>query len=161
MAMMNLGGTTAIQFWFTGVFLKLLSAGKTGGLSNETQTAAAFLGGLCSGIPCSLYELTMIQQQRFGGSVIGTPLRLVKSFGASILARGVITTMGRESMYTMAMLGATPVIQSTLIEQYGVETSIALASGSLAGAFISATITHPMDTIKVRSREMTTDSWAS
>jgi solute carrier family 25 (mitochondrial carnitine/acylcarnitine transporter), member 20/29 len=148
MAMLNLGGTTAIQFWFTGFFLKMLSGGNTGNLSKETTTQAAFLGGLFSGIPCSLYELTMIQQQRFGGSIIGTPVRLVKSFGASILGRGVTMTMGRESLYTMAMLGVTPLIQSMLMEKYEMETSMALATGSLTGAFISATVTHPMDTIK-------------
>ena len=51
MACLNLGGTTAVQFWFTGFFQKLLPGNEIG---------AAFLGGVFSGIPCSLWELTMM-----------------------------------------------------------------------------------------------------
>eukprot|EP00602_Paraphysomonas_sp_CaronLab_P008769 CAMPEP_0185029362 /NCGR_PEP_ID=MMETSP1103-20130426/15642_1 /TAXON_ID=36769 /ORGANISM="Paraphysomonas bandaiensis, Strain Caron Lab Isolate" /LENGTH=157 /DNA_ID=CAMNT_0027564073 /DNA_START=306 /DNA_END=779 /DNA_ORIENTATION=+ len=90
----------------------------------------------------------MIQQQRFGGSIIGTPLRIVKDFGFKGMVRGTTMTCGRESLYTMAMLGGTPVIQRALIENYEIDKSIALGAGSLVTAFIAATVTHPMDTIK-------------
>jgi solute carrier family 25 carnitine/acylcarnitine transporter 20/29 len=147
MAMMNLGGTTALQFGLTGLFQKLFAG--TDGLSKEAELMSSFLAGFVSGIPCSMYELTMIQQQGQGGSVMGTPARLIRNFGAKIYLRGTTMTMGRESLYTMGMLGGTPIIQRILMEDYQVETSVALAVGSLIGAVGSVVITHPMDTIKV------------
>lgn len=57
-------------------------------------------------------------------------------------------TMGRESMFTMSMLGITPLIQVKLVETSGWEKNTALAAGSLAGALLAGVITHPMDTIK-------------
>eukprot|EP00961_Rhodomonas_salina_P200943 2710813-Rhodomonas_salina.1 len=146
MACLNLGGTTAVQFWSVGVFQKLI-AGKEK-INSTQQITAAFCGGMMSGIPCSLWELTMIQQQRFGGSIIGAPQRIVAAHGISVLGRGTIMTMGRESLFTMAMLGATPVMQRELIERFKMDPSVGLAVGSLLGAFFSATVTHPMDTIK-------------
>jgi hypothetical protein len=56
----NLGVTTAIQFGFVGVFQDMLSDGSSGPLSKEKVILSAFLGGIFSGIPCSLLELTMI-----------------------------------------------------------------------------------------------------
>eukprot|EP00931_Biecheleriopsis_adriatica_P109854 TRINITY_DN8411_c0_g2_i1.p1 TRINITY_DN8411_c0_g2~~TRINITY_DN8411_c0_g2_i1.p1 ORF type:complete len:301 (-),score=63.86 TRINITY_DN8411_c0_g2_i1:113-964(-) len=145
-ALLNIGGTTAIQFWFTGAFQKLYSGGNA--LTPGTQMAAALSGGALSGVPCSIWELTMIQQQRYGGSLFGTPARLIKEFGASSILRGVTMTIGRESLFTMAMLGLCPVLQRSLSTNYGLEKSVALAAGSLAGATMAGTITHPMDTIK-------------
>jgi hypothetical protein len=34
----------------------------------------------------------MIQQQRFGGNMIGTPLQLVREFGVTSLGRGITMT---------------------------------------------------------------------
>ena len=48
----------------------------------------------------------------------------------------------------MTMLGLTPIIQNKLIERLQMDGSVALGAGALAGSFFSATITHPMDTIK-------------
>ena len=62
MAMMNLGGSTAVQFLATGIFQKAI-AGDKPKLTNLETNAAAFLGGVASGIPCSFWELIMIQQQ--------------------------------------------------------------------------------------------------
>ena len=57
-------------------------------------------------------------------------------------------TMGREAMFTMSMLGVTPLIQQKLVESSGWERNTALAAGSLSGALLAGVITHPMDTIK-------------
>ncbi len=57
-------------------------------------------------------------------------------------------TLGRESLFTLAMLGITPKIQSTLVESSGIDKHSALAAGALVGSFFAATLTHPMDTIK-------------
>ena len=148
MAMLNLGGTNAVQFGATGVFQKLLARGGAGLAPDHVQVGGAFLGGLASGVPCSVWELIMIQQQRFGGTMLATPARLVREHGARALARGASMTMGREALFTMSMLGVTPLIQARLVEASGVERNAALAAGSLAGALLAGVLTHPMDTIK-------------
>lgn len=144
----NLGGTTAIQFFATGFFQKILAT-KGRAMSDGQKVTAAFLGGLASGVPNSLWELTMIQQQRFGGSVGACYSRLIKQHGASSLFRGMTTTLGREGMFTMAMLGITPAIQENLVTRFGWDANLGLAIGALTGSLLSATATHPLDTIKV------------
>lgn len=147
MACLNLGGTNAVQFASTGLFQNAVA--NAGASPATAQISGAFLGGLASGIPCSMWELCMIQQQRFGGSLLGTPVRILNEYGISGLFRGVVTTCGRESMFTMAMLGITPLIQNTLVESsYKMEKNSALAAGALTGACFAATLTHPLDTIK-------------
>ena len=146
MACMNLGGTNAVQFGTTGFFQKMLAS--FGWAQRDVTIGGAFLGGLASGIPCSIWELCMIQQQRFGGSTLGTPAKFIAEHGYSSLARGSTMTMGREAMFTMSMLGITPLIQQHLVESSGVEQNTALAAGALTGAIFAGTITHPMDTIK-------------
>lgn len=146
MACLNLGGTNAVQFGTTGFFTKFLA--KTYGSGDGASVGGAFLGGLASGIPCSIWELCMIQQQRFGGTLLGTPAKFISEYGVGSLTRGFTTTMGRESMFTMAMLGFTPLIQAKLVENSGMERNTALAAGSLMSACFAGTITHPMDTIK-------------
>ena len=146
MACLNLGGTNAVQFGATGFFQKFLA--RCGLAQDSVTVGGAFLGGLASGVPCSIWELCMIQQQRFGGSMLGTPRQFINEFGIGSLARGVTMTCGRESMFTMSMLGLTPLIQETLVRESGVEKNTALAAGALTGALIAGTITHPMDTIK-------------
>lgn len=105
MACLNLGGTNAVQFGGTGVFQKLLAT--TGSSQDTVNVGGAFLGGAASGLPCSIWELCMIQQQRFGGSILGTPARFVREYGTAALTRGVTMTIGREAMFTMSMLGIT------------------------------------------------------
>ena len=60
MACMNLGATTSVQFGFVGLFQGLLNDGSGMPLPREKVLAAAFMGGVCSGIPCSMLELTII-----------------------------------------------------------------------------------------------------
>jgi hypothetical protein len=69
------------------------------------------LGGVCSGIPGSVWELVMIQQQRFGGSLVGTPARLVADYGVTSLGRGITMTMGAarsHSSRSLKLLGFLP-----------------------------------------------------
>lgn len=146
MACMNLGGTNAVQFGTTGLFQKLLATSGAG--QDAVQVGGSFLGGLVSGLPCSIWELCMIQQQRFGGTTLGTPQRIVGEHGMGALSRGVTMTMGRESLFTMSMLGLTPLIQRALVEKSGMDKNMALAGGSLIGALFAGAATHPMDTIK-------------
>jgi len=146
MACFNLGATSAVQFVLAGWLQRSITA--SGGSAEATQLGGAFLAGLGSGLPCNLWELVMIQQQRFGGTILGTPARIVREQGWSILGRGVTLTAGRESTFCMAMLGITPLIQTSLIEKSGMDSNAALSVGALAGALFAGTVTHPMDTIK-------------
>lgn len=148
MAMVNFGGTCGVQFWLTSVFQKLLSGGTGRALTGGETMTAAFLGGFCSGIPGSFWELTMIQQQRFGGTLFETPKRLVRDWGAASLARGMLPCVARESLFTTAMLGACPLIQRELMQRYSLSEPTALAGGALVASLLSATLTHPLDTVK-------------
>ena len=139
MACMNLGGTNAVQFVGTGFFQKLLA--KSSKDKDAVQVGGAFLGGAASGVPCSIWELCMIQQQRFGGSTLGTPARIVQEYGAAAIGRGITTTIGREAMFTMSMLGVTPLIQEKLVASSGMEKNAALAAGSLTGALLAGVAT--------------------
>jgi hypothetical protein len=56
--------------------------------------ASGYAGGAISGILCGPMELVMIQQQRFGGSIISTPARIVSKFGIVSLLRGVVPACG-------------------------------------------------------------------
>lgn len=137
-------------------------------LTPTQEMGSAFLGGMASGVPCSVLELTMIQQQRHGGSIIGVPTKIASSLGVRGLGRGLIPTLvcplvaicvlqllstttfaqGRESLYTMAMLGMAPVVQRKLHVDYDFQPDVALAVGALMSSTFSATLSHPMDTIK-------------
>jgi len=72
----------------------------------------------------------------------------VRGYGMTTMSRGLVTTLSRESLYTMSMLGLTPEIQRELKESYGMDDKVALSVGSLVGAVFAAVITHPIDTIK-------------
>ena len=52
------------------------------------QVGAGFAGGALSGVVCAPMELVMIQQQRSGGSLLGTAGRVVREHGAGTLFRG-------------------------------------------------------------------------
>jgi len=79
---------------------------------------------------------------------MGTPLNLIQTHGVSALARGMVSSMGRESLFTMAMLGICPVLQREFMHRYSMPEQTALASGALCASLFSATLTHPLDTIK-------------
>jgi len=142
----NIAGTTATQFFLTGWFQKKLCP--VGDVSKTQQSAAALLGGMFSGIPCAMWELTMVQQQRFGGSVIGVPSQLIREYGIQSLTRGMMMTMMRESLFTGAMLGMCPIIQRELMEKSGLSSDVALAAGALVASVAGGTVTHPIDTVK-------------
>eukprot|EP00927_Polykrikos_kofoidii_P070362 TRINITY_DN6651_c0_g1_i1.p1 TRINITY_DN6651_c0_g1~~TRINITY_DN6651_c0_g1_i1.p1 ORF type:complete len:268 (-),score=32.80 TRINITY_DN6651_c0_g1_i1:322-1125(-) len=146
LSVLNQGSNIGLQFWGTAYFQRALYAGKL--VSPSEQMTACFFGGVFSGIPCSVLELTMIQQQRFGGSIASTPPRVMRKFGAHMILRGMICTIVRESAVSMAMLGVTPLAQQTLVDDFGIDSNIGLAAGALLGSMFSTTVSHPFDTIK-------------
>jgi hypothetical protein len=64
------------------VFQKGLTAGENRELTPVEEMSAALAGGMVSGVPCAVMELLMIQQQRFGTSLISTPPTLIKAQGS-------------------------------------------------------------------------------
>lgn len=145
---MNMGGLTGVQFWLSGFFQKMALGGESRKLKMSEEIGAGFLGGFISGLPCCVWELLMIQQQRFGGSLVSTPGRIMALQGPKVFLRGLSTASGREGVFTMGYLGIAPVVQRTLIEDYGFGTfQGGFMGAAIAGVFASA-VTHPMDTIK-------------
>jgi solute carrier family 25 carnitine/acylcarnitine transporter 20/29 len=145
-ATFSTGTTVAVQFGTTSFFTRILATRV--GHGDRATVGGAFLGGAVAGVPCSVWELCMIQQQRFGGSLFNTPQAIVRAGGVTSLLRGVMMTVGRESLFTMAMLGFTPLVQNKLVETSGLGKNSALAAGSLLSAGFAGAMTHPMDTIK-------------
>lgn len=145
---LNMGGLTGIQFWLSGSIQKMMTGGKARKLTSGEEITSGFLGGFISGLPCCVWELIMIQQQRFGGSLVSTPGRMMGSHGPSVLFRGLTTSAGREGIFAMGYLGIAPVVGRILRENQGWGNYSAGFGGAIiAGVFASA-VTHPLDTIK-------------
>jgi hypothetical protein len=53
-------------------------------------------------------ELVLIQQQRFGTSIVATPAMIVQQTGVSGLFRGLLTSCGREGLFTAGYMGLGP-----------------------------------------------------
>lgn len=49
---------------------------------------------------------------------MATPARILSQFGGQTFFRGLVTSCGREGLFTAGYLGIAPVIQRTLTEQY-------------------------------------------
>jgi len=145
---LNMGGLTGVQFWLSGSFQKMFLGNDNRQLTMSEEIGAGFLGGFLSGLPCCVWELLMIQQQRHGGSLFSTPGRIMGVKGSKVLLRGLTTASAREGIFTMGYLGIAPVVQRKLIEEHGFGTFAGSFTGAvIAGVFASA-VTHPLDTVK-------------
>eukprot|EP00483_Globobulimina_turgida_P012323 UN12346 len=107
----NMAALTAIQFFGTGVIKRAIVGNQDRALTSSETLLSAFAGGAISGIVCGPLELTMIQQQRFGGNIIGTPLHIIKETGVSGMLRGVLPAITREGIFTCGYLGVTPLLE--------------------------------------------------
>ena len=147
MSVINMATLTGLQFPLTGAVSKAITGGVDRKLGDGEKIAAAFAGGFLSGFACGPFELTMIQQQRFGGSLLATPARLVSAFGPTAMGRGLFMSCGREAVYTAGVLGTCPVFTAQL-EERGWSNSSAKVAGAIGAGVLSASLSHPMDTIK-------------
>lgn len=91
---------TGIQFPLFGLISNAFTGGTNRKLTATEQISAGFLGGALSGIACAPMELVLVQQQKFGGSIIGTPAKLVRVHGGASMFRGFVTASGREGIFT-------------------------------------------------------------
>ena len=112
------------------------------------KIAAGFAGGAISGIICAPMELVMIQQQRFGTSLIGAASRIVSEYGATALFRGLTTSCGREGLFTAGYLGLGPVFGDKLQKEFGFSKAMGSFVGAAGAGIIAASLSHPLDTIK-------------
>lgn len=145
-SVLNFSMLTGIQFQSSGMLQKLV-AGDAAKLSWNQELSCAFLGGAMSGPVCCALELTMIQQQRFGGSIFSTWSRIISTRGPQGMMRGLATSTGREAFYTAGYLGIVPVSQKYCSQTFGNDW-IGSVLGSIGGGLFVAALTQPMDTAK-------------
>jgi len=143
----NMAVLTGLQFISTGYIKSMITGGVEREMSTGENILSGFAGGALSGLICCPMELVMIQQQRWGGNIVGTPARLVASYGMSGLTRGMVTSVSREAVFTAGMLGLAPSIQ-VILEKKNVNSYAAGISGAICGGVMAATLSHPLDTVK-------------
>lgn len=147
MSIGNMALLTAAQFPLTAMFTRMLTVGESRPLEDWEQLASGLGGGAVSGLLCCPMELVMIQQQRFGTSLIGTPTKLIQADGVAALSRGLLTSVGREGIFTMGYMGLGPLLARKL-RSYEVECTTAKIFGAIGAGMFAATLSHPVDTIK-------------
>lgn len=145
-ALCNEVAQMCLQFGATGAIKARLS-GYSKAVADIGSAAAA---GMLSAAVASPIELVMIQQQRVGGSLVGTPLRVLRENGAgsSGMLRGLGLAVMRDSIYVGGMLGLTPVMQAYLQESHGMQQSSASLSASALGGIAGGVLSHPFDVVK-------------
>lgn len=147
MSVGNMATLTMLQFPLTGAVKKAITGGAERPLSDAEKLGSAFIGGGLSGFACAPMEGIMIQQQRFGKSLLATPGLMIQEAGPLGLMRGLFMSCGRESIFTMGYLGMGPVFSGKFMDQGYSQVTSKLA-GSICGGVIAATLSHPMDTMK-------------
>ena len=144
----NMAVLTGLQFPLTGAVGSMITGGVDRPMNKTETVAASCAGGAISGFVCAPMELVMIQQQRFGSSMAGAASRIIGERGVLDLWRGLITSCGREGIFTAGYLGMGPVFSQTLKESYGMDNKTGNFFGAIGAGIISAAVSHPLDTIK-------------
>ena len=144
----NMVVLTGAQFPLTGMVSRAITGGEDRPLGKGEKVAAGFAGGAISGFVCAPMELIMIQQQRFGASLIAAASRIVNEKGALTLFRGLETSCGREGLFTAGYLGMGPVFAEQLQRNYDMSAATSAFAGAAGAGMIAATLSHPLDTIK-------------
>ena len=164
-ALCNEMGQLGLQFGVTAMLTRLILSDTCAEPSAAAELGAAAGAGAVVAVLASPLELVMIQQQRFGGSMAGTCIDLVRQHGAfgSGLYRGLGLAMARDSIYVGGMLGATPLIHRKLLEWRGqsagceggsaaatseADSALASLAASMLGGIIGALLSHPLDVAK-------------
>eukprot|EP00927_Polykrikos_kofoidii_P029499 TRINITY_DN25509_c0_g1_i1.p1 TRINITY_DN25509_c0_g1~~TRINITY_DN25509_c0_g1_i1.p1 ORF type:complete len:296 (+),score=32.66 TRINITY_DN25509_c0_g1_i1:57-890(+) len=145
-------GQMGVQFGCTS-FMNRLIMGKDHGTRPMTvpeELGASLLGGSLAALYTSPCELVMIQQQRFGGTLLGTPAQVFRQHGFSNgIMRGVFANMGRDGIYVCGMLGVTPILQAKIVSVYPeMHLSVAGAWASSFSGVIAGVLSCPFDVVK-------------
>lgn len=141
------GTLIGAQFWVCGFLQKQIVRGTPRDLTFAEEVGSAYLAGFASGVPCTVLELTMIQQQRHGGSFFGTLRRLHAHNGLSGLFRGFVPSSQREAFFAVGYLGLSPRVER-VCDSMDMSPTASVAAGSIISGVLCAAITHPFDTCK-------------
>mmetsp|Transcript_54307 Transcript_54307/g.151178 ORF Transcript_54307/g.151178 Transcript_54307/m.151178 type:complete len:282 (+) Transcript_54307:46-891(+) len=151
----NMAALTGIQFISTGALQRLAGdpSGSDAGKRWGREVTCAFLGGAVTGPVCCMFELTMIQQQRFGGTFFGTIRRITNAHGPTGLFRGLLASTGREALFTAGYLGSLPATRTYLHSSEGfvmptVSPVLAESVLTVTAGMACALISQPLDTAK-------------
>eukprot|EP00933_Yihiella_yeosuensis_P001186 TRINITY_DN101941_c0_g1_i1.p1 TRINITY_DN101941_c0_g1~~TRINITY_DN101941_c0_g1_i1.p1 ORF type:complete len:271 (+),score=29.02 TRINITY_DN101941_c0_g1_i1:63-875(+) len=147
----NNSGCVMAQFAVTGLIQRLIARGEARKLTDGEVLVSALTAGFVTGAACGPLELAMIQQQRKGGTLVGT-FRNLFAGGPSVLSRGVLGISLRESIYCGLILGASPVLRERIKQNFPdtlgkTDDSARFAAVMMAGPFCSLA-SHPFDTYK-------------
>ena len=95
-------------------------------------------------------ELVMLQQQKYGGSFINSLERVTTryGFGQRGWSRGLLPTIGRDTICVVGMLGITPIVQDYLMSKHNYSLEQASILASVVGGIFASIPSHPFDTIK-------------
>lgn len=147
-SVINFSALVGIQFQSSGLLQKTIAGDDVSAkMTIGQEVLCAFLGGAISGPACCALELTMIQQQNFGGSIPSTISRIIKTSGPQGMMRGLWTSTGREAFYTAGYLGIVPATQRYFSQTFGNDWAGSVV-GSIGGGLACAALTQPMDTAK-------------
>eukprot|EP01084_Bolivina_argentea_P180725 312222_1 len=147
----NMAALTAIQFFGTGLIKRAIIGNEDRALTSSETLLSAFAGGAISGIVCGPLELTMIQQQRFGGNIIGTPLHIISETGIFGMLRGVLPAITREGIFTCGYLGVTPLLEQKISQNETIQKlpkPLIQFGCAMTAGLIASGLSHPADTIK-------------
>jgi hypothetical protein len=143
----NMAGCTMIQF-AVGGNLKALVAPPGTQIQPAQEMGCGLGAGMVSAMWGSPMELTMIQQQRKGTSLLATMQSVVSSGN---IGRGFVGCAIREGLWTVGYLSLPPIIRKQLREYDPVTFDTdnkARVPASLIGGAFACYLTQPIDTIK-------------
>jgi hypothetical protein len=145
-ALCNEMGQMGLQFGLTGFFQHVYGANMT----TVQEFSSATMGGAATAFFATPVEAIMIQQQRFGGALIGTSMRIITDFGflRGGMMRGLEAAILRDSIYVSGLLGVTPIMQDYLMREHGMSTLNAGFWASGIGGILGAIPSHPLDVVK-------------
>lgn len=127
-------------------------------LSDSQKAFAGFCGGNLSGLVCAPQELIMVQQQKQGGTLASTAVRIVKEYGPQRLFRALPATSLREGFYTMGFLSIAGIAGDWVRKSDGFNPNSpqdqfkARMGGAIIGGCTGALISHPIDFIKTNQQ---------
>ena len=183
-SIINYSSLTAVEFYGTGKLRKIFSNQNDNNNNNNKRNnnkrnnnrkkignsnvdedpltvgqilLSTIAGGILGGIVCGPLELIMIQQQRFGNTMISTISNILFNYRFNRgICRGLMSGMMREMLFSMALLGFTPITEHSLyryISQRKNNSADHLnhfvpISASLIVSLGYCGLSHPIDTIK-------------
>lgn len=146
----SIAPTNATQFAVNFALCDLAER-MSGEPSPAQRLAAAAAGGATSALIATPAELVMLQQQKHGGTLMGTAVDVARQHGVRALFRGLESAAVRDAIYVGCYMGVAPVLREHLLATS--ETCRAnpgwtkLGAGLFAG-IAAAVSSHPFDTIR-------------